>query len=197
MHGVEPSTRGVDAALSHYGVLLQQTDLEDAGIEPGTFDAVSLWHVLEHVDDPRAALRAAHAWLRPGGALVVGVPNLASTQALIGGPRWYHLDVPRHKTHFTATGLRTLLRAEGFTVQAERQVLLEHNPFGMWQSAVNRLTRQPSYLFHLLKRNASWRSPDLLITLAALPLLPVAALAEWLAGRRARGGTVAMLARRA
>lgn len=194
VRGIEPSTRGVDAALAHYGVLLEQSPVEAAEVPEGSVDAVTLWHVLEHVDDPRAALRTIRSWLRPGGALLIGVPNLASVQAAVGGRRWYHLDVPRHRTHFTANGLRTLLRAEGFTVHAERHVLLEHNPFGMWQSAVNRVTRRPSYLFHLLKRNAPWRSADLVVTLAALPLLPVAALAEWLAGRRGRGGTVAVLA---
>ncbi|MDQ6691296.1 MAG: hypothetical protein M3Z13_00870, partial [Candidatus Dormibacteraeota bacterium] len=74
---------------------------------------------------------------------------------------------------------------------------LEHNPFGMWQSLVNRLTRQPSYLYNLLKRNAPVRSRDLAITIAALPLLPVAALAELIAGLCHRGGTIAVLAQRA
>jgi hypothetical protein len=37
-------------------------------------------------------------WLKPGAGLLVGVPNLASLQARIGGQYWYHLDVPRHRT---------------------------------------------------------------------------------------------------
>jgi hypothetical protein len=150
--------------------------------------------VLEHVDDPAAALRTIRSWLRPGGALVVGVPNLASWQATIGGARWFHLDLPRHRTHFTPAGLRTLLAATGFDVTAERHVLAEHNPFGMWQSAANRLTRTPSYLYHLLKRNAPARSTDLALTLAALPLAPVAALGELAAGVARRGGTIAVSA---
>ncbi|WP_205695761.1 class I SAM-dependent methyltransferase [Conexibacter sp. SYSU D00693] len=196
-HGIEPSRRGVDAALTHYGVLLERAGVEEATVAPGSADAVSLWHVLEHVDDPRAALRAIRGWLRPGGVLLVGVPDLASVQARIGGARWYHLDVPRHRTHFTTTGLRMLLRAEGFAVEAEAHWMLEHGPFGLWQSAVNRLTSTPSYLYNLLKRNAPFRVWDVAVTLAALPLVPVALVAEWLAGRSGRGGTVAMLARRA
>ncbi len=74
--------------------------------------------------------------------------------------------------------------------------LLEHNPFGTWQSLVSRATREPSYLYNLLKRNAPLRSPDLIVTAAALPLLPVAALLEMAAGRAGRGGTIAVLARR-
>jgi hypothetical protein len=127
----------------------------------------------------------------------VGVPNLASVQARLGGERWYHLDVPRHRVHFTPAGLDDLLRANGFTPVRTHHLLAEHNPFGMWQSLVSRLTTQPSYLYNLLKRNAPVRSPDLAITALALPLAPVAALAELAAGLAGRGGTVAVLARRA
>ena len=120
-------------------------------------------------------------------ASLVGVPNLASLQARVGGERWYHLDVPRHRVHYTPAGLEALLRSHGFAPAGTRHVLLEHNPFGMWQSLVSRFTRQPSYLYNLLKRNAPLRSPDLAITLAALPLAPLAAALELLAGARRTG----------
>jgi SAM-dependent methyltransferase len=194
--GLEPTARGADAALEVYGVTLQRAGIEDAAVGERSQDAVSLWHVLEHVDDPGRALDVVAGWLRPGGALLVGVPNLASAQARLGGARWFHLDLPRHRTHFTPAGLRALLDAHGFDVVSEHHVLAEHNPFGMWQSLVNRLTRRPSYLFHLLKRNAPARSPDLLVSLLALPLAPFAALAELIAGLARRGGTIAVVATR-
>ena len=108
---------------------------------------------------------------------------------------WYHLDVPRHRVHFTPAGLSALLRRTGFTPLATHHVLLEHNPFGMWQSFVNRFTSHPSYLYNLLKRNAPLRSRDLLITAGAALLAPIAALAELAAGLAGRGGTLAVLAR--
>lgn len=193
--GIEPSLRGVEAAAAA-GSPVRRADIEDAGVETGSVDVVSLWHVLEHLDDPGAALSRISSWLRPGGGLLVGVPNLDSFQARLGGPRWFHLDVPRHRVHFTLRGMVTLLRAHGFAVLRVRHLLLEHNWFGMWQTAVNRVTREPSYIYNLLKRNAPARSPDLAVSAAALPLLPVAALAELIAGLARRGGTVAVLARR-
>jgi hypothetical protein len=75
--------------------------------------------------------------------------------------------------------------------------LLEHNPFGLWQTLVSRWTRQPSYLYNLLKHNASARTLDLALTAAALPLAPPAALIELIAGLAHRGGTVAVVATRA
>jgi SAM-dependent methyltransferase len=193
--GIEPSVRGVEAARAAYGVTLERAGIETAPIAPGSLDAICLWHVLEHLDDPGAALERVAGWLAPGGAVLVGVPNLASLQARIGGERWFHLDVPRHRIHFTPAGLRALLARHGLQVAAEEHVLAEHNPFGLWQSSVSRLTRTPAYLFNVLKRNAQPDARDLAVTLAALPLAPVAAIAELIAGLAGRGGTIAVTAR--
>jgi SAM-dependent methyltransferase len=193
--GLEPSPRGGEAA-GRWRERIQRTGIEEAQIESGSLDAVTLWHVLEHLEDPRVALSRIHGWLGPGGAVLVGVPNLDSLQARLGGPRWYHLDVPRHRTHFTTAGLNRLLAAEGFSVRRTHQLVMEHNPFGMWQTLVSSLTSTPSYLYNLLKRNAPVRSPDLLITVAAIPLAPLAAALELAAGLSGHGGTVAVVATR-
>ena len=193
--GIEPAPERAAAAAA-YGSVVKVAGIEDAGVEPGAVDAISLWHVLEHVEDPGAALRTIAGWLRPGGAIVIGVPNAASLQARIGGPRWFHLDLPRHRTHFTPAGLDALVRAAGLEPVRTHHLLLEHNPFGMWQSLLSRLTPTPSYLFNLLKRAVPLRPLDLAITLLALPLAPVAALVELCAGLAGRGGTFALVARR-
>jgi SAM-dependent methyltransferase len=192
--GIEPSVRGSSAAAG-LGAAVLPASIEAAPIEPGSVDAVTLWHVLEHLDHPGDALTAIGSWLRPAGGLVVGVPNLASLQARLGGARWYHLDVPRHRVHFTVAGLHALLERSGFEVVATHHLILEHNPFGMWQSWISRITRHPSYLYNLLKRNAPVRSLDLGLTVALLPLAPVAAVLELAAAAAGRGGTVAVLAR--
>jgi SAM-dependent methyltransferase len=193
--GIEPSARGV-AGAGEIGVMLAQANIEEAPVPARSLDAVTLWHVLEHLDEPGEALKRIAGWLRPGGAILVGVPNLASLQAWVGAEKWYHLDVPRHRVHFTADGAQALLRRSGFEVVRTHHVLAEHNPFGMWQSLLNRVTTTPSYLYNLLKRNAPIRSTDLLVTALGVPLAPVAALAELAAAAAGRGGTVAVLAAR-
>ena len=120
--------------------------------------------MLEHLERPAAALGRIHDWLAPGGGLLLGVPNLDSWQARLSGDRWYHLDVPRHRTHFTVAGASALLARSGFDVLAVHHHVLEHNPYGMWQSAVSRATRHPSYLYNLLKRNAPLSVRDLAVT---------------------------------
>jgi SAM-dependent methyltransferase len=187
--GVEPSLRAVDPALP-----LLAAPLSPGLFEPGSVDVVTLWHVLEHLPDPAGALSVLRTWLAVDGTLVV--PILDSWQSRLGGGRWYHLDLPRHRVHFSLAGLTTRLESSGFAVVSVHQVLAEHNPFGMWQSLVSRATRRPSYLYNLLKRNAPLLSGDLVLTLAALPWLPTAILLELVAGVWGRGGTVAVVARR-
>jgi SAM-dependent methyltransferase len=185
--GLEPFPRG-DAPF------VETVALEQAAYDG--LDAITLWHVLEHLEDPTTSLARLHGWLRPGGTLVVGVPNLGSLQARVGGPRWFHLDLPRHRTHFTALGLNSALARAGLRPLRTVHLLAEHNPFGLWQSLVNRLTPTPSWLYNALKRNAPLRAADLLPTVAALPLLPAAVLLEALAGATGRGGTIAVIAQR-
>jgi SAM-dependent methyltransferase len=191
--GIEPSERGVSAASSVYGVELARGGIDDA---TGAYEAVVLWHVLEHLDDPDAAVARLASLVAPGGTLLIGVPNLASVQASIGRDRWFHLDVPRHRTHFTPAGLRALLERHGFAVEREQHALLEHNPFGLWQTLVNRFTRTPSWLFRALKRDAPLLHPDALVTLLLLPLAPIALVAERAFAAMRRGGTIAVVARR-
>lgn len=192
--GVEPAERGSIGARDMYGLELIQADIETAPIAPGSYDVVSLWHVLEHVPDPGATVEVLAKWLRPGGGLLIGVPNFGSVQARVSRTRWYHLDLPRHRTHFTEAGLHTLLAQHGLVVVQTDHSMMEHNWFGMWQTAVSRFTSRPSYFFHLLKRNAPAKSADLLVSLLALPLVPFAILAELFVAARGSGGSIAVLA---
>jgi SAM-dependent methyltransferase len=183
--GIDPSPRGENV---HRAGMLEHTAAD--------LDAVVMWHALEHVPDPAPALRRAAGWLRPRGVVLVAVPNLASLQARIAGGEWFHLDLPRHRTHFTTPGVRTIVERSGFEVVHVEHRLLEHNPFGLWQTLVNRFTPTPSWLFHALKRNAPLRAADAVPTALALPLAPVAAVVEAGAALAQRGGTVAVVARR-
>ena len=158
-------------------------------------DAVVLWHVLEHVDDPAGTLRRVRGWLRPGGMLLAGVPNLASLQARIAGDGWLHFDAPRHRIHLTATGLTALLERSGFKPGASAQMVWEHNPASMWMALLSRLGMTPGFPFHLLKRTVPARRRDLALLALGLPLAPVALAVEAGAASARRGGTVAVVAK--
>jgi SAM-dependent methyltransferase len=101
--GIDPWPRGQGIAQASV-----------AAHEAEGLDAVVLWHVLEHVVDPLAALERVRGWLRPGGVVLVGTPNLDSFQARIAGPAWFHLDLPRHRTHFTPEGGSVTVSSERY-----------------------------------------------------------------------------------
>jgi 2-polyprenyl-3-methyl-5-hydroxy-6-metoxy-1,4-benzoquinol methylase len=190
--GIEASRRST-ALARQAGVAVQRRDLYEHA--EADLDAAVMWHVLEHLDDPPTALATVRGWLRPGGLLLVGVPNLASLQAELAGDGWFHLDAPRHRVHFTADGLRRLLARSGFEVVATHHLVLEQNVHAMWFALLTRLGMRPGFPFHFLKRNIDARPRDLAVTAAGVPLLPVAALMEAGAVVVHRGGTVAIVAR--
>jgi hypothetical protein len=93
-----------------------------------------MFHVLEHLYDPSAYLQAAMELLKPGGRLVIQVPNAACWQFLFFGEAWNGIDVPRHLINFRAKDLTALLDYCGFEVVRTKYFSLRDNPAGMASS---------------------------------------------------------------
>lgn len=160
-------------------------------------DLVVMWQTFEHMREPNAVLRRAWEVLRPGGALVVSVPNRESWQARVAGARWLHLDVPRHLHHYAESTLRRMLERAGFRVVRAEHFNAEQNPFGWLQSLLNLLQPGPANgLFYALRSGAgAGRRRPPLASLALLPLLaPVALVLAGAESLARRGGTVALWA---
>lgn len=135
--------------------------LADAGYQGRYFDSVVLWHVLEHLPDPRETLLEIRRIMRRGARLAVSVPNFSSAQARWAGPAWFHLDLPRHLYHFPRTALERLLTECGFQCVSEHHFSLRQNPFGWVQSTLNKFPKFPrNGLYTLLKRGRSAESSD-------------------------------------
>jgi len=71
----EISSEGVRVARERHGLAVRQGDLLDLALSADSYDAITLWHVLEHVANPRALAAECHRLLRPGGLLAIAVPN--------------------------------------------------------------------------------------------------------------------------
>lgn len=152
VHGIEVSERAAHGADSRAFVRIAQT-VDEADYPDCHFDQVIIWHVFEHLADPRGTLETILRILKPGGRLIVAVPNFSSFQARLTGPAWFHLDLPRHLYQFPLAGLKTLLRRAGFEVCAEHHFSLRQNPFGWVQSVLNTFSFLPrNGLYMLLHR---------------------------------------------
>jgi SAM-dependent methyltransferase len=142
--GIEPSPAFARHARDVLGVDVADGRLEDAELEPASLDAITMWHVLEHVPDPVAALRTSAAALRPGGVLVAEVPNLESAAFAIMGTTWTHLDPEVHLSQFTRATLVDALERAGLRVLATETVAID-----AYLTTAERL--KPGHLAHRAK----------------------------------------------
>lgn len=84
-------------------------------LDPDSFDMVTLINVLEHLPHPKITLLEIQKCLKPGGLLLVHVPNLAGLPARIRGQAWNQLEPYSHFYYFTSKTLQAMLRSAGLT----------------------------------------------------------------------------------
>jgi len=136
------------------GITFSKGDVYAMPFPDASFDMVILWHVLEHLSNPFAALRESRRVLTEGGLLLIAVPNIDSRQARYFGKKWFHLDVPRHTHHFSIETLSFALESAGLKIVEPRGVAPEQSIFGFVQSALNMCVpvRHMNQLFFRLKQ---------------------------------------------
>jgi 2-polyprenyl-3-methyl-5-hydroxy-6-metoxy-1,4-benzoquinol methylase len=196
-HGTELTEVTARRAAAVPGLRIRAGALTSDAFEPGRFDVVSLWHVLEHLPDPDRTLRDCARWMSAGGLLLLAVPNLDSWQARAFRGAWFHLDPPFHLHHFAPRSLARALAGAGFDVLETRHLSWQYNPYGVIQSLLNALGFPRDELYEVLKGNRPLRTPSrvaqALLAAAALPPAVAFSLLEAAAGR---GGTIEVTARR-
>jgi SAM-dependent methyltransferase len=143
------------------------------------FDAITMWHVLEHLPDPRAAVERAASLLQPGGRLVISVPNSRSLQARIGGDRWFHLDLPRHTYHFTPNALRRMVERSGLAVERIGFFYPEMEAMGLIQTSLNLAGLEGERLYRFAKRDPSVAVDGRLVASMALAAAVSPAALAW------------------
>lgn len=118
--GVEPNSDLVKKATAA-GLDVRQGTLVDAALEPASFDAITLWHALEHDPAPRQTLARCRSLLKPGGCVVIQVPDFGSWEARRLGNYFWGLDLPRHLLFFTEKTLATIGKNQGFEIEQIRR----------------------------------------------------------------------------
>ena len=178
---------------------LEVEETLDAVAGRGPFDCVSLWHSLEHMRDPAGLIEQVSRLLSPKGVLLIAVPNAGGLQAKLFGPRWFHLDVPRHLFHFTDRALERLLQRAGLAEARRWDQELEMDLFGWAQSALNALLPDPNIFFYALThRRTEAGLSEVALSHALGPALLAAAVPAVAVGTAlGRGGTLVVAARRA
>ncbi len=125
--GVDFSAEASKTALAEHGVRVTVGSLEQCGFPDRAFDLVTMFHVMEHVANPRDILAETARILKPDGVIVLQVPNIESWQFKVFGAKWYGLDIPRHVIDYPKSAMLNLLRDSGFTPVRVRDFNLRDN----------------------------------------------------------------------
>ena len=140
VYGTELSASIAASARKRLGDRIRVEEIENKTSHPeASFDLITLWHVLEHLDNPQKALVEVRRLIKSEGTVVIAVPNIRSLQAQIFKQDWLHLDVPRHRWHFDPETLRALAERCGFEVKQIRHFSMEYGPFGIVQGIATSL----------------------------------------------------------
>jgi 2-polyprenyl-3-methyl-5-hydroxy-6-metoxy-1,4-benzoquinol methylase len=111
--GVETSKKARPIATQHVGKQIVE-NLEGC-LE--TYDIITLWHVLEHVAEPKKALQSLTSKLKEQGHILIAVPNLNSYDAEYYKEFWAAYDVPRHLWHMSQQSMQTILLDAGLKLK--------------------------------------------------------------------------------
>ncbi len=149
--GTELDERAAHYARYRLGLPVLTGSLQSLSLPDDEFDLVVMWHVLEHLPCPLAVLCEVSRILRPGGLLVLAAPNFASCEARWAGPHWFHLDVPRHLTHFTPRALERSLHEAGLRVLRREHLCIEYDLFSFVQTVQNKAGLPPNLLYNLVR----------------------------------------------
>ena len=110
--GVEPSEDAKTIAQKRMkGTIITSEELES--FSDGAFDVITMWHVLEHVDDLKWQVAQLQRLVKPSGRVVIAVPNYKSYDGQYYKEHWAAYDVPRHLNHFHRITLSKIFKTSG------------------------------------------------------------------------------------
>jgi len=109
VEGLEPDDQAIQRASREYNLQLKPSS-QLFSFQPDTFDAITMWHVLEHVHDLHGYIAHIKKICKPGGKIFIAVPNYTSYDADHYASSWAAYDVPRHLYHFSPASMLELMK---------------------------------------------------------------------------------------
>ncbi len=153
--GLEPDAGAKTVAKQLYALELSNID-QFYQLPAESFDAITLWHVLEHVHDLSAYIPQLKLLLKPKGKLFIAVPNYTSQDAAIYKEFWAAYDVPRHLYHFSPRSMKILMEKFGLKLTDHKAMWYDSFYISMLSSKYkNGTTNLIAAFFNGLRSNLS------------------------------------------
>ena len=196
VNGLDFSPEAAAIAKAENGVDVAVGSLEEAHFPAESFDVVTLFHVMEHVTNPRRVLAEVSRLLKPNGVAILQVPNIESWQFKIFGARWYGLDIPRHVIDYSRNSMLKLLADSGFVVTRVRHFNLRDNAPALVSSVFPSLDPVSRSVRHRKRNIRESRPVEWVRHLAYLLLVTCAYPVVLLESAFGRGATVMIEAKK-
>lgn len=138
VEGIEPHGPYAERCRAELGLTIHQARMEDVAFAD-RFDLISMWHVLEHLEDPVGGLLKCKQMLKVGGVLFCEVPNIDSLGARMAGPYWLGFRDPTHRWLFRGLAVDRLAERTGFEVVAAHPARSPADWYGLKRGLGGRL----------------------------------------------------------
>lgn len=149
--GNDVSGFAVSIARKKFPGKVRRGDFAKLKYQFNSFDVITLWDVIEHLENPLIAVKKIRRILRPKGLVVLTTGDSASLTARIMGSKWFFFIPPQHLWVFNKTNLKRLLEANGFKLLASsyvgRSISLRHLGHQLKTIYPNEITRLISWLW--------------------------------------------------
>jgi len=164
LYGIDMSTESAKRAQAESGAKVFVGDIIDGPFHASSFDAITCFHVFEHLYKPREVLTKVSEWLKPGGIFYVLVPNIDSAGAHIFRSYWYALELPRHVFHYSPKSLSMMAQSVGLEVLSlttHRELFIEQSTRYIIDDMLRRMgvrrtplanTQPPGIMFRLVRK---------------------------------------------
>ncbi|HEX8429505.1 class I SAM-dependent methyltransferase [Hymenobacter sp.] len=116
VYGTEFSEEAVAIGIAK-GINMLEGQLDVANYQPESFDVITSFEVLEHINNPIDEVNKFKALLRPRGLLYLTTPNFNSVLRYYLKEKWSVIEYPEHLTYYTASTLKKLMAGNGFAVE--------------------------------------------------------------------------------
>jgi 2-polyprenyl-3-methyl-5-hydroxy-6-metoxy-1,4-benzoquinol methylase len=201
LHGVELPGKAAQRAAQIPNIHLKIGALERNDFAADTFDAITMFHVVEHLPNPPELLSILAQIVKPNGVAIISFPNIDSWQSRFFKGKWLHLDPPRHLYFFAPTDFSREMKKMGFETIETKYFNPEYNPFGLLQSLLNCFTERRDVLYEHLKNNRTYtanysRFSLWLQILFFLAIFPFCILVDAVEAFFRKSGTVEMVFRK-